>query len=430
MFTNKCRSGLLGFAVLCAILGISLGDTVPELPTTSPWYGNEEIRIFREYLRYPTVHPNINYEPCVEFLKRQAAGLGLPVSVVYPVNAQNPVVVITWQGSQPDLPSIMLNSHTDVVPVFEQFWTHPPFAADVDETGRIYARGTQDTKGLGMIHLAAIRALKRNGVQLKRTIHVTFTPDEELGGFNGMAGFVASNEFKALNVGYALDEGGVSPTNTIGVFYDERCPWQIEFICNGPTGHASLLFEGTAGEKITYLMDKFMKMRKDEVKKSKKGVAAGKVTSINLTVLKGGVQANVVPPELRAIFDVRLGVDVDHAAFERQINKWCKEAGGNITINYLIKTPKAPASRTDSTNPMWAVIETTAKEFNITVVPSILVGATDMRFLRRENIPGFGFSPIINTPLLVHDNNEFVTADAYLAAINFFTKVLTNLGKI
>lgn len=246
-------------------------------------------------------------EPCVEFLKRQAADLGLPVSVYYPVNAQNPVVVITWTGSQPDLPSIMLNSHTDVVPVFADLWTHSPFAADLDENGRIYARGAQDTKDLGMIHLAAIRALKRNGVQLKRTIHVTFTPDEELGGFNGMAGFVLSDAFKALNVGYALDEGGVSPTNTIGVFYDERCPWQIEFVCNGPTGHASLLIENTAGEKITYLMEKLMKMRRAEVKKSKKGVVPGKVTSINLTKLSGGIQANVVPPQLNVTFDIRLG---------------------------------------------------------------------------------------------------------------------------
>jgi aminoacylase len=83
-----------------------------------------------------------------------------------------------------------------------------------------------------MIHLAAIRALKKSGFQPKRTIHVAFTPDEELGGFNGMAGFATSNAFKSMNVGYALDEGGVAPSNTIGVYYDERCPWQIEFVCN------------------------------------------------------------------------------------------------------------------------------------------------------------------------------------------------------
>lgn len=243
---------------------------------------------------------------CVDFLKRQASALGLPAAVHYPVNSNNPVVVITWTGSQPSLPSIMLNSHTDVVPVFAEYWTHGPFSADVDSAGRIYARGAQDTKALGMIHLAAIRNLKLSGYQPKRTIHVTFTPDEELGGFNGMAGFAVSNAFKAMNVGYALDEGGVASSNTVGVYYDERCPWQIEFVCNGTTGHASLILENTAGEKITYLLNKLMAMRQAELNKQKAGTNPGKVTSINLTMLKGGVQPNVIPADLTAVFDIRL----------------------------------------------------------------------------------------------------------------------------
>lgn len=36
-------------------------DSLQELPVSSPWYGNEEIKIFRQYLRIPSVHPNINY---------------------------------------------------------------------------------------------------------------------------------------------------------------------------------------------------------------------------------------------------------------------------------------------------------------------------------------------------------------------------------
>ncbi len=43
------------------------------------------------------------------------------------------------------------------------------------------------------------------------------------------------------------------------------------------------------------------------------------VTSINLTILKGGVQGNVIPPELSVTFDVRLSVNADHDAFEREV---------------------------------------------------------------------------------------------------------------
>lgn len=168
-------------------------------------------------------------EPCIEFLKRQAKGLDLPFSIHYPVNDKNPVIILTWAGSQPNLPSVVLNSHMDVVPVFPEHWSYPPFAAEMDADGKIFARGAQDMKCVGMQYLAAIRALKRDGVQqLKRTIHIMFVPDEELGGSLGMMGFSTSDEFKALNVGFSLDEGIASPTDVFDVFYAERCIWQVQ----------------------------------------------------------------------------------------------------------------------------------------------------------------------------------------------------------
>lgn len=112
----------------------------------------------------------------MEFLKRQAIDLGLPIEIYTPGGPTKPVVVITWVGIKPDLPSVVLNSHMDVVPVFSEKWTHPPFAADIDEKGRIFARGAQDMKCVGMQYLAAIRALRKNDVILKRTIHVIFVP--------------------------------------------------------------------------------------------------------------------------------------------------------------------------------------------------------------------------------------------------------------
>lgn len=161
--------------------------------------------------------------PCVEFLKRQADSLELPISVYYPGDEKNPVVVITWLGSQPQLPSIMLNSHMDVVPVFEDRWTYAPFGAEIDDDGKIYARGAQDMKSLGTQYLGAIRALKKDGIsQLKRTIHVTFVPDEEVGGALGMKAFVKTDAFKKLNIGFSLDEAAASEANDFFVFNAER----------------------------------------------------------------------------------------------------------------------------------------------------------------------------------------------------------------
>lgn len=56
-------------------------------------------------------------EDCVTFLKKQAVSLGIPLKV-YAVVSGKPIVVLTWEGSEPNLPSVLLNSHMDVVPVF------------------------------------------------------------------------------------------------------------------------------------------------------------------------------------------------------------------------------------------------------------------------------------------------------------------------
>lgn len=42
--------------------------------------------------------------------------MSLPVNVIY-VEVDKPVVIVTMEGTEPSLPSILLNSHMDVVPV-------------------------------------------------------------------------------------------------------------------------------------------------------------------------------------------------------------------------------------------------------------------------------------------------------------------------
>ena len=145
--------------------------------------------------------------PCVEFLRKLSSEIGLNFQVEYPVVIAKPTVILSWIGSQPELPSILLNSHMDVVPVFEEFWTHKPFDADIDEEGKIFARGAQDMKCVGMQYLGAIRALKNAKKSIKRTLHVVFVPDEEIFGPDGMKAFVSSEAFRILNVGFVLDEG-------------------------------------------------------------------------------------------------------------------------------------------------------------------------------------------------------------------------------
>jgi acetylornithine deacetylase/succinyl-diaminopimelate desuccinylase-like protein len=57
-----------------------------------------------------------------------------------------PVLIATIPGTQPDLPSVLFNSHYDVVPCDMKLWHYDPFAAIINEEEEIVARGTQDMK--------------------------------------------------------------------------------------------------------------------------------------------------------------------------------------------------------------------------------------------------------------------------------------------
>lgn len=144
-------------------------------------------------------------------------------------------------------------------------------------------------KCVGIQYLEAIRRLKLNGRRFKRTIHLSFVPDEEIGGVLAMQDFVHTNDFKSLNIGFALDEGVASPTNDFFLYNGERTLWHIWVHCPGNPGHGSLMLDNTAGEKIRYIIDKFMDFREKEKAKLKDPkVKLGDVTSVNLTQLQVG----------------------------------------------------------------------------------------------------------------------------------------------
>ncbi|XP_034488739.1 aminoacylase-1A-like [Drosophila innubila] len=393
---------------------------------------NEEIQIFREYLRIPSVHPNVDYTPCVEFLKRQAASLDLPVEIVYPVNEKNPVVLIKWEGKQPNLPAIILNSHMDVVPVFPEKWTHDPFSADLDDEGRIYARGTQDTKEIGTQYLGAIRVLKAKGFQPKRTVYVSFVPDEEVGGYLGMREFVHTDHFKNMNLGFSMDEGSSSLDDGYYVYYAERTAWHLRFKISGTAGHGSILLPNTAGEKFNFIVNKMMEFRSSQVKMLARDSSLffGDVTTVNMTIVNGGVQNNVVPAMLEVVFDLRIAIDVDLDGLEKQIRDWCEEAGGGIELVFEQKDEYVPPTKVDETNPFWLAFEKATKELNLEIRPHVCPGGTDSRFIRSKGIPALGFSPINNTPILLHDHDEYIRADSYLHGIEVYTKVIAAIADV
>lgn len=120
---------------------------------------------------------------------------------------------------------------------------------------------------------------------------------------------------------FALDEGGTSRGDgVLPASYFEKTIWDFELTFHGQSGHGSALFNSTAGEKLNYVVGKMTEYRNNE--KRKLNVLKHpreNVTTINLTMVRGGVQSNVIPAEMSATFDIRLSINTELAELEQQV---------------------------------------------------------------------------------------------------------------
>ncbi|PWA02009.1 hypothetical protein BB558_001872 [Smittium angustum] len=224
---------------------------------------------FRQFFKIQTVHPKPDYTACAEFLVDQADEIGLESKLAQ----GKQIVIMKLPGTDPSLKSIMLDSHTDVVPVFEEFWTYPPFAATIVEQEygdhKIYARGSQDMKVTGSMQVfgsSSFDCCFWKETQ-EKYVYAVFAPDEEIGGTDGIGGFVETEYFKEMSVGFDLEEGLLGADHRNVFLYAERGFSQVTFTSHGNTGHGSQFIEGTAIEKLFPVIEEVMNLREQERQK-------------------------------------------------------------------------------------------------------------------------------------------------------------------
>lgn len=161
-----------------------------------------------------------------------------------------------WQGTQPDLPPILLSAHYDVVPVLpgsESLWSHQPFAGVVDDT-HIWGRGALDDKSGVIAIMEAASLLVAKDYQPTRTVYLSITHDEEVGGKAGAKKVVEYLKENNIELAWSIDEGsflldgffpGVElPVANINVA--EKGSMRIELIAKGKGGHSSIPPKETA----------------------------------------------------------------------------------------------------------------------------------------------------------------------------------------
>eukprot|EP00747_Dinoflagellata_sp_TGD_P179384 gnl/TRDRNA2_/TRDRNA2_30121_c0_seq1.p1 gnl/TRDRNA2_/TRDRNA2_30121_c0~~gnl/TRDRNA2_/TRDRNA2_30121_c0_seq1.p1 ORF type:complete len:524 (-),score=65.56 gnl/TRDRNA2_/TRDRNA2_30121_c0_seq1:77-1648(-) len=429
----------------------------------------EALQRFRDFIRIPSISgegpTNGAYDQCAEWLMAFCKRIeGCRVQQILPHSAK-PVVIATLVGQQPSLPAIVLNSHYDVVPVMREHWSVDPFAAEIkegyigpqvspdiaDAGPCVYGRGAQDMKNVCCQYIEALLRLTQTGWRPLRTIHLTFVPDEEIGGKDGMGLFLQTDEFQALRpIAFALDEGLANPRDVFTVFYGERTPWWLLVRATGPTGHGSRFIKDTAIQKLMGVVNKALAFRSEQEAalgwdshsgcSHSKAKKLGDVTTLNVNMLKSGVSCdggqtyalNVIPSEAEAGFDVRICPSLATQDFKRMMDEWCADEG--LTWKFAPWTsPLHEHHLTDTdriTNPFFAVFEDTCEELGTRVEREIFPAGTDSRFLRALGIQAIGFSPMAKTPILLHEHNEALAVSTFLLGIQIYEKIIARLADL
>ena len=116
--------------------------------------------------------------------------------------------------------SILLMSHHDVVPADEE-WTYEPFSGTIVD-GKIYGRGTADTKGSLCSIMFAVEQILAEGFQPEVNVFVGSSYNEELGG-DGATSMLAYFKEHGLQLEVILDEGGAIVDPPLGNMNCKKC---------------------------------------------------------------------------------------------------------------------------------------------------------------------------------------------------------------
>ena len=157
------------------------------------------------------------------------------------------------------------------------------------------------------------------------------------------------------------------------MYYGERNVFWVRITCPGNPGHGSRFLENTAGEKAQYVINKLFAFRQAEKAKLEANphYTLGDVTSVNLTIMEGGVQTNVVPDKFILNFDIRITPTTNIEQFESMLRGWLDEAGQGIQLEFLQKFTDQTMTSISEDDPWYSALKAAFKAHNMKVRPQI-----------------------------------------------------------
>jgi succinyl-diaminopimelate desuccinylase len=276
---------------------------------------DEMVEFTRALVRIPTVNPPGDcYADCAALIAERLRPFGysvesLPAAGLPENTSEHPRInVIGRLGTA--APVLHFNGHYDVVPA-ESGWTVDPFSAELRD-GRIFGRGTCDQKAGIATSIYAVEALRRAGVALRGSVEQSATPDEESGGFAGVAWLCDHGRIDSDHQRYVVIPEPLDPER---VCIGHRGVYWFELRTHGRVGHGSMPgLAVNAAEQMTrlvYALETELKPRLAErLSEAPVEPPQARRPSLNLNALHagqaiGGWQTPAVPDECVAVFDRR-----------------------------------------------------------------------------------------------------------------------------
>ncbi|TDE34930.1 acetylornithine deacetylase [Antarcticimicrobium sediminis] len=132
-------------------------------------------RILRDLVAFDTTSAKSNLE-LMAYVQDYLSSFGIASRLIHDATGNKANL---WATVGPDRDGgLVLNGHTDCVPVVGEVWQSDPFTL-TNRDGKLFGRGSADMKGFVAASLAAVPELI--AMNLERPVHLALSHDEEIG---------------------------------------------------------------------------------------------------------------------------------------------------------------------------------------------------------------------------------------------------------
>ena len=283
---------------------------------------DDEVRFLQELVRVPTDTPPGNNAPhaerTAEVLKAfgfEAEKHAVPAQDVLAASLQSITNLIVRRKYGAGR-TIGLNAHGDVVPPGEG-WTHDPYGGEIAD-GKLYGRASAVSKSDFATYTFATRALESLQAPLKGGVELYFTYDEEFGG--------------ELGPGWLLQQGLVKPDLLIAASFSYQVITghngclQMEVTVQGKMGHAAVPDTGVDALQAATLILNALYQQNTLYKQVKSQVKGITHPYLNVGLIHGGTNTNVIPGKVVIKFDRRMIPEENPAEVEATLRRVVADA--------------------------------------------------------------------------------------------------------